>query len=387
MKPDQTHPPPSGAANAKLRHAAVAVVVLVVIGVAAGVVPRWQSKQILETTTRELAVPTISVIAPAPGKAAPGLYLPGEIKPQVDAAIYARASGYVKRFWVDLGARVNAGDVLAEIDTPELNQDVAQARAQWVQAQAALALAKITAARWAELLKSASVSAQDAAEKAADLELKTANEEAVRANVHRLEELQSFQRVVAPFAGIITARGVDVGQLITAGSGRELFHLAETSTLRIFVRVPEAAAATISTGQLAELVVAGQMGHVFTARVVRTAGVISADSRTLLTELEVNNAHNEILAGGYAQVRFAQVRQEVALTLPANTLLFRAEGPQVGVVDPQGIVQLRNVTLGRDFGSTLEVLGGVTASDRVILNPSDSLISGAIVRVAQKQTP
>jgi len=373
----------TAAANNKLRHAASAAAVLIVICALAGLVPRWLHRRTLQAATCELAVQTVSVTTPVPGKAAAGLYLPAEVKPLVDAAIYARASGYVKRYLVDLGAQVREGALLAEIDTPELNQELAQARAQLAQSQASLALAKTTAARWVELLKTASVSDQDAAEKAADLELKAANVEAADANVRRLTEMQSFQRVIAPFAGVITARGVDVGQLIAAGNSHELFHLADTSTLRVFVRVPEAAAASIAIGQVADLSLAELPGRTFPAKVVRTAGAISADSRTLLTELEVANPRGDIFAGSFAQIRFQQSTQKVALTLSANTLLFRAEGPQVGVVGSNDVVQLRNVTLGRDFGPTLEILDGVTPADRVVLNPSDSLVSGACVRVAQ----
>ena len=385
MKPDATSHAAAAAANTQLRNTAIVVVLLIVIGVVVGVLPRRQRSQALEETTHELAVQTVSVVTPVPGKAAPGLFLPAEIKPQQDAALYARASGYVKRYLVDIGTVVKEGDLLAEIDTPELNQELAQARAQQLQASAALALAKTTATRWAELLKTGSVSEQEAAEKAADLELKAAHLESVSANVRRLEELQSFQRVIAPFAGVITARGVDVGQLVAAGSGRELFHLADIATLRVFVRVPEMTAATIATGQVAELSMAQMPGRKMAAKVVRTAGIISVDSRTLLTELAVDNAHGEILAGSYAQVRFPQAKQDVALTVPANTLLFRAEGAQVGLVDSNRLVQLRSVTLGRDFGATLEVLDGVTLSDRLILNPSDSLVSGIPVRVFEAQ--
>ena len=383
MNPSPTSSAAAAAANTKLRHAAIVAMLLIIIGAGTGLIPRWRHRAELQTTTRELAIQTVSVIAAIPGKAAPGIELPAEIKPQSDAAIYARASGYVKRFLVDLGSPVKEGALLAEIDTPELNQELAQARAQLAQTQATLTLSRTTAARWAELLKTGSVSEQDAAEKAADLELRSANVEAARANVRRLEEMQSFQHVLAPFAGVITARGVDVGQLVTAGSGHELFHLAETATLRVFVRVPEATAASITIGQTAELSIAELPGRTFPAKVVRTAGAISADSRTLLTELAVDNANGKILSGSFAQIRFAPTQQEAALTLPANTLLFRAEGPQVGVVDAGGQVQLRNITLGRDFGQSLEVLAGVTAADRIIVNPSDSLMSGVAVRVAQ----
>jgi RND family efflux transporter MFP subunit len=337
----------------------------------------------LRAETRALALQTVSVVSPTPGKNAAGLTLPAEAKALVEAPIYARTSGYLKRYLVDIGAQVKAGDLLAEIDTPELNQELAQSRAQLGQADAALVLARTTATRWVELLKSSSVSEQEAAEKQADLELKAATVEAARASVRRLEDLQAFERVTAPFAGTITARGTDVGQLVAASNGKELFRLAQTGTLRVYVRVPQAAAQGVVPGQMAELTIPELPGRVFPAKVVRTSGAMSADSRTLLAELEVDNSRGEILSGTYVQVRLAEGKQDPALTLPANTLLFRAEGPQVGVVAPDGKVELRSVTLGRDFGPTIEIMGGVAPTDRVILNPADSLVGGTTVRVAE----
>jgi RND family efflux transporter MFP subunit len=237
------------------------------------------------------------------------------------------------------------------------------------------------------LLKSSSVSEQEAAEKKADLELKAATVEAAHANVRRLEELQSFERVTAPFAGTITARGTDVGQLVAASSGNELFRLAQTGTLRVYVRVPQAVAHGIAAGQTAELTIPELPGRVFPAKVVRTSGAMSADSRTLLVELEVDNSRGEIMAGTYVQVRLAEAKADPTLTLPANTLLFRSEGPQVGVVGADGKVELHSVTLGRDFGPTIEFVGGVGPTDRVILNPSDSLVGGTTVRVASTGEP
>jgi RND family efflux transporter MFP subunit len=250
-----------------------------------------------------------------------------------------------------------------------------------LQAQAALGLAKTTANRWAELLKTASVSEQEAAEKQADLELKEANLEAARATVRRLEELQSFSQVKAPFSGTITARGIDVGQLIVAGSSKELFHLEQTDTLRVYVRVPQMGAHGVSAGQSAELTIPELPGRAFPAKVVRTSGSMSADSRTLLAELQVDNSQHEIMAGTYAQVRFIEARTDATLTLPSNTLLFRSEGLQVGVVREDGKVELRSVTLGRDFGPTVEIVGGIQLTDRVVLNPPDSLVTGTSVRV------
>ena len=369
-----------------LRNASVVALLLIVAGTLAGLLPRWHHQLELRQETLELATPTVAVVSPAPGKAPPTLVLPAEVRPYLDSPIYARASGYIKRWLVDIGAQVKEGDLLAEIDTPELNQELAQARAQLVQAKAALELARTTAARWIELLKTTSVSEQETAEKNADLELKKADVAAAEANVRRFEDLQAFESVRAPFTGTITVRNIDVGQLITAGSTTELFRLAQTGTLRVYVRVPDTAARSVVPGQMAQLTVAELLNRTFPAKVVRTSGAVSSDSRTLLTELSVDNSNGEILAGTYAQVTFTEARPEAPLTIPSNALLFRAEGTQVGVVNLDGKVELRNVTLGRDFGPSVEVLRGLGPADRVILNPPDSLVSGITVHVAANAT-
>jgi len=250
-----------------------------------------------------------------------------------------------------------------------------------VQAEAAQSLAKITAGRWAELLKTSSVSAQEDAEKQADLQLKVAAVDTAKANVDRLADLQSYTHVIAPFAGTVTTRDIDVGDLISPG--KELFRMAETSKLRIFVRVPQTATPSIRTGVDAELDVPELPGRKFSAKVVHTAGAIDSNSRTLLTELQVDNAQNEILSGSYATVSFADLKSDPPLVLPANTLLFRGEGMQVGVVEPDGKVVLHSITIGRDFGKSVEVVAGITAQDRVIVNPVDSLVSGTKVRIME----
>lgn len=351
----------------------------------AGYLPRMHQTAELKAVTVELATPTVTIVTPKPGPASPTLTLPAEIKPFVEAPILARANGYLKRWTVDIGAHVTNGQLLAEIDTPELNQQLAQTRAELAQAEAQLALAKTTAQRWIELLKTASVSEQETAEKKADLDLKAATVEAARANVHRLEDLQSFAKVTAPFDGVITARNTDVGQLIVAGGSKELFRLAEIRSLRVFVRVPQTVTRNIVPGVTADLMLQEIPGHIFPAKVVRTSGTLDATTRTLLTELEVDNSHGDILSGSYAQVRFHDLKQEAALTLPSNTLLFRSEGTQVGIVDANGIVRLQTVTLGRDFGRTLEMLDGVKPGDHVILNPADSLVSGSTVRMEEPE--
>jgi RND family efflux transporter MFP subunit len=388
---DQTKPPASPPADTlrqvKLVGAAVIVVLLVFAAVIIGLLPRWHQRAALAAETSELAIPSVSVVLPTAGKAAGGLLLSAEVKPWIEAPIYARASGYLKRWLVDLGTRVEAGQLLAEIETPEVDQELERTRQELAQSEAALALAKITTDRYTELLKTASVSEQETAEKQADFVLKSATVKAGHANLRRLEQLQSFGRVTAPFAGVITLRKTDVGDLITAGGAKELFRLAQTDKLRVSVHVPQTRALATAPGQLAELLLAELPGRVFTGQVARTAGVISTDSRTLLTELELDNARGEILAGSFAQARFTEAKGAGPLTLPGNTLLFRAEGPQVGVVRADSTVELRSVKLGRDFGQAVEILAGVSPTNQVILNPSDSLANGDTVRAVAVAKP
>jgi RND family efflux transporter MFP subunit len=375
--------PPAKASGKNIVMAALMLAVVVTLGFLLGMIPRWRESKIAVADARELATPTVSLATAAPGHANDSLVLPAEIKPWLEAAIYARANGYLKRWLVDIGAHVEAGQLLAEIDTPELNQQLEQAQAQLTLAQANFELAKSTHARWQDLLKTSSVSEQEAAEKAAALATTSANVEAVRADVRRLQELQSFQRVVAPFAGTITLRNTDIGNLIVAGSGKELFHLAQTKTLRVYVRVPQAAASSIHAGQAAELSIPEKPGITYAAKVITTSEAMSPSSRTLLTELEVDNQQGQILADTYAEVRFRDTEADNPLTIPSNALMFRSEGLQVGLVRPDNTVELRKVEVGRDFGQTVEVLSGVTPADRIILNPADSLADGAKVRVAQ----
>ena len=273
------------------------------------------------------------------------------------------------------------GQLLAEIDTPELDQQLAQARAELDQANASLALAKTTSDRWTELLKTASVSEQEAAEKTADYALKQANVEAAAANVERLAKLKEFDRVTAPFAGYVTVRNTDIGQLIAADSGTELFRLAQTDPLRVYVRVPQPLVHAIKPGQSASLIFQEQPGKTYEARVVRTAGAVDQATRTLQVELQVANPRNEILAGSYAQVRFSDAVDSTVLTIADNALLFRAQGMQLALVGPDNKVQLHAVKLGRDFGNTVEVLSGLAAGDRVINNPPDSIAEGMLVEI------
>lgn len=358
-------------------------IVLIVMGVIAGLIPRWRQQTELNAETRELSVPAVTVITPKPGQSMIHSELPAEIKPWVEAPIYARISGYLKQRYVDIGDHVEAGHLLATIDTPEQLQELERARAQLEQAEAAMGISKITAARWAELLTTASVSEQDAAEKQADLKLKTAIANSARAEVRRLEKIQAFSRVTAPFSGTITVRNIDSGDLIVASGSRELFHLAQTKKLRVLVQVPQEMARSVAIGQSAEMTLPGLPGRKFAAKVIRTAGAITAESRTLPVEMETDNPKGEILSGSYAKVRFIDVKMKASLTLPANTVLFRPEGPQVGFVDSDGKVSLRSISIGRDFGQTIEIITGVGPQDRVIVNPSDSLVNGMTVAVSE----
>jgi RND family efflux transporter MFP subunit len=356
------------------------VAVLLVVAFVVGLLPRLRERRIVAQDTKDLAQPNVAVVSPAPAKAGSPLVLSGELKPVTEASIHARVNGYVRRWLVDLGAKVEAGQLLAELDTPDTDRELSQARAQLVQAEAARDLALTTAKRWKEMRVAKTVSAQESDEKAGDYDLKNATVEGARANVQRLEEVAGFARITAPFAGTITVRTLDVGQLITAGVDQELFRLAQTDKLRVFVRVPQNYARGTTIGQTAELTLPERPGQKYEAKIIRTAGALDAATRTLLTELEVDNAKGEILAGSYAQVRLAEAKPEAILTVPANTVLFRAEGPQVALV-VDGKVALRKIVLARDLGSSVEVAEGVTATDKIVVNPSDALTDGVAVNV------
>jgi len=375
-------PAPASAPPVRLGRIFQIVLVLGVIGLAIGFAPRWFARQKLLADTRTEAVPTVATVSPTVAKANLSTPLPADVQPFVEAAIHARASGYLKSWLVDIGDHVTNNQTLAEIDTPELDEQLAQAKAELDQAMAALSLAKITADRWTELLKTASVSEQETAEKTSDAVLKQANVEGARANVQRLEDMKNFDRVTAPFDGVVTVRNTDIGQLIAAGSGAELFRLAQTDPLRVYVRVPQMLIHSIAPGQKAALIFQDLPGREFAATVTRTAGAVDPSSRTLLVELQVPNSRGEILAGSYAQVSFNQAAAANVLMLSDKAFIFRAQGMQAAVVGEDGKAHLRSIKLGRDFGSTVEVLAGLQATDRVILNPPDGIAEGMAVQVA-----
>jgi len=375
--PSAPAPPP-----VRLRRVAEVAAVLIVIGLVIGFVPRWLAHRKLLAEARTDSIRTVTVISPTPSSPDLGTPLPADVQAFIQASIHARASGYLKDWFVDIGDHVTNGQVLAEIDTPELDEQLAQARAELDQAKAALDLAKITADRWTELLKTASVSEQETAEKQSDFVLKQANVEAAQANVKRLQDLKSFDRVTALFDGIVTMRNTDIGQLIAADSGPELFRMAQTDPLRIYVQVPQQYVHAIAPGQQAEVTFLELPGRTFAATVTRTAGAVDPATRTLQVELQVPNPRGELFAGSYAQVRFNEAARAGALAISDSAVIFRAQGTQVAVVGSDNKVQLRSVKLGRDFGNTVEVLNGLNANDRVIDNPPDAITDGMAVQIA-----
>ncbi len=370
-----------------LRHPkrwAVGACLLVGVGLAVGFVPKWAAHRRVAEQTQQLAVSHVIVVHPAAGIAPPPLTLSGEIRPLTEAAISARVSGYVAGWHADIGARVEAGQLLAELETPDLDREESQAKAELQQAEAAAQLARATAMRWSEMLKSRTVSSQEADEKSGDAQFKLAAVDAARSKLQRLQEVKKFAQITAPFAGTIIERKLDLGQLVNVGAERPLFRLAQTEKVRVFVRVPQSNARTVVLQQKAEIVLPEIPGKSFEAHVVRTAGAIDPVSRTLLVELESDNPHGEFMAGSYAQVRLSDAHPKAPFTIPSNTLLFRSQGPIVATVTAGNQIALCSVTLGRDFGANVEILSGLLPESQVVINPADSLSDGLQVVVETK---
>jgi RND family efflux transporter MFP subunit len=362
------------------------ILLLLALALAAwGVVSRVMARSDLRKRTADDSVITVETVSPDRSGAGEDLVLPATVQAFIEAPIYARTSGYLRAWYTDIGTHVHRGQLLAQIETPEVDRQLAQARADLATARANLALAKSTNARWQGLLRTESVSKQDADEKAGDAAAKAAAADSAAANVARLQDLESFKRVVAPFDGVVTARNTDIGALINAGqtSGAELFRIADTHKLRIYVQVPEAYAALTRVGLVAELGVNERPGKSFAAQTVRTADALDPAARTLQVELQLDNGNSEILPGSYAEVHFKLPGVLTTLRLPANTVLFRTAGLQVATVDAAGRIRLKNINQGRDFGTTIEVLSGIEPTDRIVLNPPDSILDGAQVRVAE----
>jgi RND family efflux transporter MFP subunit len=362
---------------------ALAVLAVLAYAIISGLNSRASSLKNLGAETKDLAEPTVVVVRPKQMAASEEVVLPGDMQAYVDTPIYARSNGYLTKWYVDIGEPVKAGRLLAEIETPEVDRQLRQARADWETAKANYSLAVSTAKRWQTLLTSDSVSKQETDEKIGDLAAKKAIMTAAEENVHRLEEVQSFQKVYAPFNGIITARKVDVGALIDAGANspnRELFHEGATDKLRVFINVPEVYTPALKPGTRAEITLAEYPGRSFGGTLVRTARAIDLTSRTLLAEVDVQNTTGELLPGAYASVHFKLPAVVQSLTLPGNTLLFRAEGLQVAAVR-NGRTQLLPIKMGRDFGNEVEIISGIHQDEAVIVNPSDSIESGEPVRI------
>ena len=363
--------------------------VIAVLLVVFGILPRIQARTALRQETLRMAVPTVAVVQPKRSAPAQEIVLPANVQAFADAPIYARTNGYLKRWYVDIGSRVKEGQLLAEIDTPEVTQQLRQARADLGTAQANLNLSKITADRYQGLLKTDSVSKQESDNAAGDYEAKQANVQSAQANVKRLEELQSFQRIDAPFSGVITARNTDVGALINSGSssgnGNELFHITQPDKLRVYVSVPQIYSQAAKAGITADLTLAEFPGRRFQGKLVRTANAIDPTSRTLLVEIAVDNPTGQLFTGSYAEVHFKLPTPTTSLILPVNTLLFRSEGLRVATVGQGQKVELKQITIGHDFGSEVEVVAGLNGNENVIVNPPDSVVEGEAVRIAQTQ--
>jgi RND family efflux transporter MFP subunit len=365
------------------RYALILAVVAAVLAVW-GIVRRIETRSDLAKTTADDAIATVVTAKPQLSGAGDELILPGIVQAYIEAPIYARTNGYLKTWFKDIGAKVHKGDLLAEIDTPEVDRQLAPAKADLATAQANLALSNITNVRWQGLLKTQAVSKQDADNKAGDAAAKSTTVESARQNVERLNDLESFKRVLAPFNGVVTARNTDVGNLINAGqaSGTELFRVADIHKLRIYAQVPEAYAAATQTGLKAELHFAEHPGVLYAADAIRTSNALDPSARTLQVELQLDNDDAQIFPGAYTEVHFKLPSSTQTLRLPANTVLFRADGLEVAVVQNQNTIKIKKIEQGRDFGKTVEILRGVDAEDAVVVNPPDSIEDGTRVRVA-----
>jgi len=384
-EPKLTHDRPESR-SARRWWIAVLALAIVAAVVVSGILPRIHARADLDKETAEMAIPTVSVVQPKRGAPAQEIVLPANVQAYIDSPIYARTNGYLKHWYVDIGAHVKAGQLLADIETPEVDQQLRQSRADLATAEANLNLSQITATRYADLLKTDSVSKQDADNAAGDYAAKQATVQSAQANVRRLEELQAFEKIYAPFDGVITARNTDIGALIDSGSSggarTELFHIAQPDKLRVYVNVPEVYSQAAKPGLTADLALSEFPGRLFPGTLVRTAEAIDQSTRTLLVEIRVNNPTGTLLSGAYAEVHLKLPTATSAFILPVNALLFRAEGLRVAAVTDGHHADLKQVTLGHDFGSEVEVVAGLTGNESIIVNPPDSIVAGEEVRIA-----
>jgi RND family efflux transporter MFP subunit len=383
LEPDRRHK------GHTVRVIGLVLVGAVVLGGAAfwGINDRATAMTELTRETSEMAVPTVAVVSPKPGAPTEEIVLPGTMQAFSDAPIYARTSGYLKRRLVEMGTRVKTNQLLAEIDAPELEQQLQQSRADLATAEANAKLAQITADRYLNLRKTDSVSQQDADNASGGLDARKTAVVSALHNVQRLEQMQAYTKIYAPFDGVITARNTDVGALIdsgaSGGTARELFHIASTDKLRVFVNVPEIYSRAATPGLTAELALAEFPGKSVMGKLVRTAQAIDVASRTLLVEVEVANPSGELLAGSYAEVHLKLPTARSTFRLPVNALMFRSDGLRLAIVKPGGKIAMVPVMLGRDFGTEVEIISGVTGQEKVVINPPDALVDGQVVNLAK----
>jgi RND family efflux transporter MFP subunit len=372
------------------------VLILAVVLAVTGILPRIHAEKKLAEDTNSMAIPQVLVIAPKSGAPAQEIVLPGNMQAFRDAPIYARTDGYLKQWFVDIGGRVKKGQLLAIIDSPEVDQQLQQSRADLATAQSNLQIAQTTANRYADLVRSKSVSEQDQQTFAADAQSRQTMVHSAEANVKRLEELQGFEKIVAPFDGVLTARNTDNGQLINAGNAstgtpggnaRELFHIAAIDTLRVFVNVPQIYSRDAKPSTAVDLTLPQFPGHKFTGKLVRNANAIDLATRTLLVEVDVNNRSGELLPGSFTEVHLKLDSSSPTVMLPVSALIFRTAGLQAATLNNGNHAKLVPITIGRDFGTQVEIVTGLTAQDKVIDSPPDSLVNDEEVSVIQPQQP
>lgn len=361
---------------------------------AAGIIPRIHAEKVLAKETNALSAPDVIAAAPQPGNPVLDVVLPGNIYAYTDSPIYSRTDGYLEKWYFDIGARVRKGDLLATISTPEIDQQVMQAQADLATAKTNANIASVTAGRYKELLPSAAVSKQDADTASSQSESTKSSVQSSQANVERLEKLQGFEKIYAPFDGVVTARNVDVGQLIASGSNggaaSQLFHMAAVDTLRVYVAVPQAYGDAARPGMMADLTFNEYPGKKFPAKIVRTSKYVDPASRTLLVEVDYDNRKDLLTPGSFTEVHFRLASGVPTLTVPASALMFRSEGLRIAtVVSGQGVetvAKLVPVILGDDDGRVVQVVHGLDASAKVVQNPPDSLIDNERVHVVTPQT-
>jgi len=398
-KPARREAPPRQKKSGSLLWLWAIIFVAVLAGIVVfGLIRRSHAEAELNTTTQQNATPTVQIVKPTPGDAQVHLTLPGTVNSLIESSVYAQVSGYIKKWYVDIGGKVTAGQLLADIDTPVTDQSLLQAGESVKLAEANLNLAKVTADRYNSLFATHAVSQQDVDSQNANVKVQQANVDGAKAFESGIQKTEAFKQVRAPFDGVVTARRVDTGDFVSAtgqtatsttGSGptqtgtpnQALFTVAQTNTLRVYVNVPENYADQIVPGIKATLVLASNPNEPTTGKLVRTADAIDPNSLTLLSEVDVDNPNGTLFPGGYAQVHFDIVTNHPPLVIPGNALIFRSQGPQVGVVDDQNTVHLKDIKIGRDMGTKLEIIEGLDENDQVIVNPSDSLADGQKVHI------